>query len=321
MSILIALPAGYLLDLLLGDPHSLPHPVQFIGFLIARGEKLLRRLWPRREYLAGAVLTVGVTAISLLLPWGLLLLAGNWGFWPQVALETVFCYQILATKSLATESRRVYRPLVRGDLPGARKYLSWIVGRDTERLDEAHITRAVIETIAENTSDGVVAPLFYLAIGGAPLGFLYKAINTLDSMIGYKNDRYLLFGRFAAKLDDLANFLLAILSAWLMIAASALCRLDRAGARRIYRRDCKNHASPNSARTEAVAAGALQVQLAGDAYYFGRLVAKPTIGDDMRPVTPADIITAIRLLYTTSALAFLLLWGSRLLATAAMLYF
>ena len=161
------------------DPHSLPHPVQFIGFLIARGEKLLRRLWPRREYLAGAVLTVGVTAISLLLPWGLLLLAGNWGFWPQVALETVFCYQILATKSLATESRRVYRPLVRGDLPGARKYLSWIVGRDTERLDEAHITRAVIETIAENTSDGVVAPLFYLAIGGAPLGFLYKAINTL----------------------------------------------------------------------------------------------------------------------------------------------
>lgn len=321
MSILIALPAGYLLDLLLGDPHSLPHPVQFIGFLIARGEKLLRRLWPRREYLAGAVLTVGVTAISLLLPWGLLLLAGSWGFWPQAALETVFCYQILATKSLATESRRVYRSLVRGDLPGARKYLSWIVGRDTECLDEAHITRAVIETIAENTSDGVVAPLFYLAIGGAPLGFLYKAINTLDSMIGYKNDRYLLFGRFAAKLDDLANFLPAILSAWLMIAASALCRLDSAGARRIYRRDRKNHASPNSARTEAVAAGALQVQLAGDAYYFGRLVAKPTIGDDMRPVTPADIITAIRLLYTTSALAFLLLWGSRLLATAAMLYF
>lgn len=230
----------------------------------------------------------------------------------RFGLEVLFCYQIPATKSLRMESMRVYEPLKNADLPLARHYLSWIVGRDTQNLDEEHVAKAAVETVAENTSDGIVAPLFYLVIGGAPLGFLYKAINTMDSMIGYKNDRYLYFGRAAAKLDDAVNFIPAILSAWLMIAASHLLGLDGKNACRIYQRDHKNHSSPNSARTESVCAGALGVQLAGDAFYFGRLVHKPTIGDPGRPVTAQDIPLARRLMTMTSVLSLCLFLAVRL---------
>ena len=198
---------------------------------------------------------------------------------------------------------KVYYPLNEGNYPEARKYLSYIVGRDTQNLDAKGITKATVETIAENTTDGVVAPLFYMAIGGAPLAFLYKAINTMDSMIGYRNEKYEKFGKVAARLDDIANFIPARITALLMIAASALNGLDYKNAFRMFLRDRKNHKSPNSAQTESVCAGALNVQLAGNAYYFGQLVHKPTIGDNNREIVAQDIVLTNKLMYTTSVLA------------------
>ena len=315
MDLMIALTGGYILDLILGDPHWLPHPVRLIGWMISKGEACMRRLFPNRPFLGGMFLAILVVLLSFAIPFLLLWLLRSWNRWVAVAVEAVFCYQILATKSLKVESMRVYKVLQKGDLSGARKALSWIVGRDTENLDERQVSRAAVETVAENTSDGVIAPLFYLVLGGAPLGFFYKAVNTLDSMIGYKNDKYLYFGRFAAKMDDVVNFIPAILSAWLMIAASFLLRLDGKNAIRIYRRDHKNHASPNSARAESVAAGALRIQLAGDAAYFGKLVHKPTIGDPLREIEMADIPRMNRLMVATSVLAFVVMAGIRLIIT------
>lgn len=315
MEQLLAVLCGYLLDLVLGDPHWLVHPVQVMGWGISGGEKLLRRCFPktpRGEMAAGAVLVLWMVACSILIPFLILYAAGLVHPICRFALETLFCYQIPATRSLRVESMRVYGPLVQGDLPRARYWVSRIVGRDTQNLDAEHVAKAAVETVAENTSDGIVAPLFYLAIGGAPLGFFYKAVNTMDSMIGYKNDTYLYFGRVAAKLDDVVNFIPAILSAWLMIAASYCLGLNGKNARRIYRRDRKNHSSPNSARTESVCAGALGVQLAGDAYYFGKLVHKPTIGDPGRPVTAQDIPLACRLMTLTSLLSVILFLAVRL---------
>lgn len=312
MDIVLALVIGYGLDLLLGDPHWLYHPVRLIGWLISKGEKGMRRIFPRREFLGGLLLTVIVTLLCFALPFFLLMALRSWNRWVAVAVEAVFCYQILATKSLRDESMRVYCYLSKGDLENSRKYLSWIVGRDTQHLDEQQIARAAVETVAENTSDGVIAPMLFLVLGGAPLGFFYKAVNTLDSMIGYKNEKYLYFGRFAAKLDDVVNFIPAILSAWLMIAASFFTRMDTRNAIKIYKRDRHNHASPNSAKTEAVAAGALNLRLAGDAYYFGKLVKKPTIGDDNRPITAEDIPKVNGLMYATSFLSLVLMCGVRL---------
>ena len=216
------------------------------------------------------------------------------------------CWQILALKSLKAESKKVYDELAKSDLPAARKAVSMIVGRDTTELDETGVTRAAVETVAENASDGVIAPLFYLSLGGAALGMLYKAINTMDSMIGYKNEKYMEFGRFAAKLDDAVNYLPARMSALLMLVMARLCGMDFKNARYIFKRDRYNHASPNSAQTEAVMAGALRVRLAGNAYYFGKLYEKPTIGDDLRPIEPKDILLAHRLLYASSFLMYLL---------------
>ena len=193
-------------------------------------------------------------------------------------IESFFCYQILAVKSLKVESDRVYRALKEEGLISGRKAVSMIVGRDTKELSEEGVTKAAVETVAENTSDGVIAPLFYMVIGGAVLGFAYKAVNTMDSMIGYKNDKYRYFGTAAARLDDAANFLPSRLAALLMIAASFLLGMDGPGAFRIYCRDRKNHKSPNAAQTESVMAGALGVELAGNAWYFGKLYEKPTIG-------------------------------------------
>ena len=315
MEILLAVLCGYLLDLLFGDPHWLPHPVQLMGWCISKGEKLLRSVFPKTpkaELWAGSVLAVCMFLLGFFVPLGILYAAGLIHPAVRFGLEVLFCYQIPATKSLRTESMRVYFPLKKGDLPQARHYLSWIVGRDTQNLDGEHVAKAAVETVAENTSDGIVAPLFYLAIGGAPMGFLYKAINTMDSMIGYKNETYLYFGRAAAKLDDVVNFIPAILSAWLMIGASYLLGLDGENAWRIYKRDRKNHTSPNSARTESVCAGALGVQLAGDAFYFGQLVHKPTIGDPGRPVTAEDIPLSCRLMTLTSVFSLGLFLAVRL---------
>lgn len=303
---LAALLTGYVLDLIFGDPRQIYHPIRIIGNLIAVLEKGIRKVFPKTskgELAGGTVLVVLVVLICTAVPAALLGLAA-W-IHPVVywLLASFWCWQILATKSLKTESMKVYAPLKEGDLPAAHRAVAMIVGRDTERLTEEGVAKAAVETVAENTSDGIVAPLIFLALGGPALGFFYKAVNTMDSMVGYKNERYLYFGRTAARLDDMLNFLPSRISAWLMILAAAILGMDGKNAKRIYLRDRKNHASPNSAQTEAVMAGALRVQLAGDAWYFGELYKKPTIGDPFRAVEPEDIVRANRLMYLTSALA------------------
>jgi len=304
-----ALITGYVLDLLIGDPERLPHPVRWIGRLITYCEAGLRRFscrTDRSKYICGTLLTLAVTTVSLLAPYGLLLAARTVGPFLAYVLEALMCYQILATRSLKDESMQVYRQLAKADLAAAREKLSRIVSRDTAHLQYAQVARSTVETVAENTSDGVIAPLFFMFIGGAPLGFFYKAINTLDSMIGYKNEKYLYFGRFAAKLDDAANAIPARIAAYLMILAAFLLGYDAKNAWKIYQRDKYNHTSPNSAHTEAVCAGALHIQLAGNNYYFGKLVEKPTIGDPDRQVEAEDIVRADRLLYLTSLLGLIL---------------
>ena len=312
MPVLISLAPlviGFCVDLILGDPHSIPHPVVLIGKLISGFEKLFRRLFPRTprgEKLAGLALWLCVTALSWLVPAALLWLCRQISPWLALTLESVMCWQILATKSLRDESMKVFRALDSGDLTASRRAVSMIVGRDTQRLDEAGVARAAVETVAENASDGVIAPLIFLAIGGAPLGMVYKAVNTMDSMVGYKNDQYLWFGRCAAKLDDVVNFIPARLAGLLMCLGAGFSGFDGPNALRIFRRDRKNHKSPNSAHTEAAAAGALHIQLGGSNYYFGKLVEKPTIGDALRPVEVEDIRRANRLMFATAFLALLL---------------
>ena len=302
---MIAFLAGFLLDLLIGDPHWLYHPVRLIGNLIAFLEKILRKIFPKTdkgELAAGTVEVILVCLLSGGIPFLMLHILYGISVWAGFALETFWCYQLLATKSLKTESMKVYDRLKNGTLDEARYAVSMIVGRDTQSLTEEGVTKAAVETVAENASDGVIAPMLYMAIGGVWLMFLYKGINTMDSMLGYKNDKYLYFGRCAAKLDDVANFIPARLSGWLMVAASGLTGFNWKNAARIYRRDRRNHASPNSAQTEAAMAGALGVQLAGNAFYFGKLYEKPTIGDPDRTVEYEDIPRANRILYGTAVL-------------------
>lgn len=305
---LLALLLGFALDLMLGDPPWLPHPVRLIGWLITKTEAFLRGHCGTNERAlrrAGVATVLVVLVLSTALPVLLLWAAGAVSPYLRLALETLMCYQILATRALKDESMKVHAQLCKKDLPAARTAVSMIVGRDTAQLSAAQVAKAAVETVAENTSDGVVAPLLFLAIGGAPLGFCYKAVNTMDSMLGYKNDVYLHFGRFAAKLDDVVNYIPARLSAWFMVAAAYLLRLDGGAAWRVFLRDRFNHASPNSAQTESVCAGALRIQLAGDASYFGVVHHKPTIGDDIRPVEHGDIIAANRLMYGAAVLTLL----------------
>ena len=312
---MIALTIGFAMDLIFGDPHWMPHPICLIGNMISSGEKIIRRILPKTEtgeFMGGMALVIFIAAIASAVPYFILWAAGEIHILLRILIEAVMCYQILSVKSLKTESMKVYNELVKEDLAGARNMVAMIVGRDVQNLDKTQITKATVETVAENTSDGTVAPLLFMAVGAAmtigcaPLGFFYKAINTMDSMIGYKNEKYLYFGRFAAKLDDAVNYIPARISAYLMILASRFIKLDYKNAVRIFKRDRYNHASPNSAQTESVCAGALGVQLAGDAYYFGKLYPKKTIGDPIRPIAYEDICTANRLLYGTAYLTFLL---------------
>jgi adenosylcobinamide-phosphate synthase len=244
---------------------------------------------------------------------GILWIVRKWGPAAGFILETFWCYQIFAARCLVSESGKVYERLKEKDLPGSRKAVSMIVGRDTENLSFEGVTKAAVETVAENTSDGVTAPLLYLLLGGAPLGFLYKAVNTMDSMLGYKNETYLYFGRIPAKMDDLFNYIPARLTAWFMVLASFLTGLNGKNAWKIYRRDCRKHASPNSAQSEAVCAGALDVQLAGDAVYFGKIHKKEFIGDPLRKIEAEDIPRAGRLMYVTTVLMLLVFGGIKLL--------
>lgn len=295
---------GFVLDLLFGDPHWLPHPIRLIGNLIASLEKLNKKeLSDTKKFLRGFAMvvvviawTTGVTAV---------ILEGAYGLHPAIgcAVETIMTYQILATKCLKVESMKVYEQLQKQNLPAARKAVSMIVGRDTEQLDETGVAKAAIETVAENASDGVIAPMIYLAVGGPVLGFAYKAVNTMDSMVGYKNDRYLYFGRCAARLDDLFNLIPARLTGVLMVlGAWVLPGMDGVHAWKVFLRDRKRHASPNSAHGEAACAGALHLRLAGDAWYFGTLHKKPYIGDDDRKIEPADIRRANHLMFFAEGL-------------------
>lgn len=305
MTALWALLLGYGLDLLFGDPHWLPHPVVLMGKCIAGLEKGLRRQLPDTpggQLAGGAVLALVLPLGSFGLAYLLLWCCGLVHPGLRLAVESFLCYQVLATKSLRVESMKVYRELEKGDLPAARQAVGRIVGRDTQALTAEGVTKAAVETVAENTGDGVVAPMVFLALGGAPLGLLYKAINTMDSMVGYKNDRYLHFGRAAAKLDDAANYVPARIAALLWILAAPLAGGNMRGAWRIWRRDRRNHASPNSAQTESACAGSLGVQLAGPASYFGKLVDKPTIGDATRESEPEDILRANRNMVWASVL-------------------
>ena len=309
---LYALILGFCLDLLIGDPHSIPHPVVYIGKLIDWTEKGMRKLFPktvRGENFAGAAIWLIVVTVSTGLPALLLCLAYGVNRWLGLALETVMCAQILATKSLRQESMKVYAALKTGDLEQARYAVSMIVGRDTQRLDEAGVTRAAVETVAENTSDGILAPMLFLAIGGAPLGFFYKAVNTMDSMLGYVEMPYKNVGLVPAKMDDVFNYIPARISAFLMLAAGTLLGLDGKNGWKIFKRDRYNHSSPNSAQTESVCAGLLGLRLAGDAWYHGVLHKKKYIGDPLREIEASDIPRACRLLYVTAFLG-LLVFGT-----------
>ena len=300
-----AILLGFMLDMLLGDPQGIPHIIVGMGRLIAVLEKLLRSILPnspKGERIAGTVLVLLMLLICTALPLCILAVLYRLSPCAGVGAESLLCWQLIAAKDLKKESMAVYERLKANDLMGARKAVSMIVGRDTQALDETGVTKAAVETVAENTSDGVIAPLFYIMLGGGVLGCMYKAVNTMDSMVGYKNDKYLHFGRTAAKLDDVLNFIPARLAAELMIFACRFTGFNTKNARRIYLRDRFNHASPNSAHTEAVCAGALEIRLAGDAWYFGILHKKPFIGDDIRPVEAEDIRRANRLMTAASVL-------------------
>lgn len=313
---LLALVLGFGIDLIVGDPHSIPHPVIFIGKLISAMEKLARKIFPKTvkgENFAGGVLWLVVVAVSTAVPALLLWLCYGISVWLGLAIESVMCWQILATKSLKDESMKVYHALQTGDIEKSRYAVSMIVGRDTTKLDDKGVARAAVETVAENTSDGIVAPLIFLAIGGAPLGFFYKAVNTMDSMLGYVEMPYKNIGLVPAKMDDVMNFLPARLSALIMLAAGWLLKLDARNGWKIFKRDRFNHASPNSAQTESVCAGLLGLRLAGDAWYHGVLHKKKYIGDAMREIDYEDIPRSCRLLYVTAFLSLILFSGLRLL--------
>lgn len=302
---MIAFAAGFLLDLLLGDPYWLPHPIRLIGTWIAYLDKRLLGEPKeggrnhKKEQGKGIRLVLLVLFPSVLIPFCILYVGYVLHPMAGIVIESIMTYQLLALKCLRVESMKVYDKLQAHDLAGARMAVSMIVGRDTEQLDETGVAKAAIETVAENASDGVIAPMLYLAVGGPVFGFFYKAVNTMDSMVGYKNERYLFFGRAAAKLDDIANYIPARISALLLILSAYLPGKEFSGgdALRMWKRDRYNHASPNSAQTEAACAGALGIRLAGNASYFGKIVEKPYIGDAVRAVETADIARANRLLY------------------------
>lgn len=308
---MIAFAAGYVMDLLIADPYSLPHPVRWIGSLIAAlDRRLLGELPssdardPVRERRRGAVLVIVVITVTLLISAAVMMTAYRISAAAGIITEAILTCYTLAAASLRKESMKVYDELQKGDLEGSRRAVSMIVGRDTGSLDEEGVTKAAVETVAENFSDGVIAPMLYNALGGPVAGLVYKAVNTMDSMIGYRNDRYQWFGTAAARLDDFVNYIPARFSAILMIAASAAAGgdYDPVNALRIWKRDRRSHSSPNAAQTESVCAGALGLQLAGDASYFGRIIHKPTIGDDTRAIEAYDIVRVNRLMMLSSAI-------------------
>ena len=301
---------AFALDCALGDPQNPLHPIRLIGNSISMGVRAYKKTGaksPAAQFAMGAALSLLIIGISYTATWAIARGFYSLNYWLGLAVEAAICYFLIAPKALKDESMKVYRSLAVGDITGARKNLSFIVGRDTKNLNVAGIVKAAVETVSENLSDGVIAPMIFICIGGAPLGMAYKAANTLDSMIGYRNPDYEYFGKFAARLDDIANFIPARASALLMILGSSFAGASARGAARIYARDRRNHKSPNAAQTESVCAGALGLRLGGDSYYNGTLVQKPSIGDDIHEPVPKHIIAANRLMYAAAVGALLLL--------------
>ena len=290
---------AYVLDLIFGDPQNVVHPVQVIGKIISAGEKVLLR--KKYKFLAGAVLNIFTVSITYTLMYLISKSVKISVFF--MIIEIYLMYTIFSINSLAREGNRVYRILKEGDIERARKDLSYLVSRDTETMDEKMIIRSTMETISENTVDGIVAPMFYMFLGGMPLAMVYKAINTLDSMVGYKNEKYMDFGKFSAKVDDAVNFIPARITGILIVLASMILGYDYKNSLKIFIRDRKNHSSPNSAHSEASVAGALGVQFGGKVSYFGKEIDKPTIGDKTKEFELEDIRKNIRIMYVTSFLS------------------
>lgn len=316
MELVYVVLLGFLIDLILGDPPWMPHPVIYIGRLISLCERVLRKVFPkteRGEIIAGFFLTATVIGISTVLPYFVLHCFEHVNPWIKYALEVFWCWQIFAAKSLAKAAKQVGNEIEKNDIKEARKYVSYIVGRDTQALDFKQIIKAVCETVAENTSDGIIAPMFYLIIGGVPMGFFYKAGNTLDSMVGYKNDKYLNFGKVSAVFDDILNFIPARITGFIMCIASFLCGLNGKNAFKIFFRDRRNHVSPNAGNPESACAGALGVELLGDASYFGKVYKKKTIGDALKEIESSDIEKTNRLMYAAAVLSLILMAGIRAL--------
>lgn len=306
---LISVISGYIIDLIFGDPYYFPHPIRLMGNFISKGEEYILKYRCKNKiylFISGMILSLFLMILSFAIPFYILKLFSYIDIHIRILAEAYLCYTMLAAKSLKYESMKVYYALKDNNIEDARLKLSYIVGRDTYNLDKKHIINASIETVAENTSDGVIAPLFFMVLGGAPFAFLYKAVNTLDSMIGYKNEKYLYFGKFAAITDDIFNYIPSRISAYIMILASYIINLDYKNAYKIFKRDRFNHSSPNSAQTESVCAGALNIMLGGDSYYFGKLFSKKYIGDDLRQCTEEDIKISNKLMYFTSILALII---------------
>ena len=298
---MIEIILGFLLDLIVGDPQNPIHPIRIIGSLCKTVEKFFRSILKR--YLKVAGLLTWILVVFIVFIFNYLLLKVTYRINPSVMiLGSVMIYFCISTKALKIEGLKVVKYVIKDDIEGARKQLSYIVGRDTKNLDKESILKAVVETVAENMSDGVIAPLFYAGIGGAPLAFLYKAVNTMDSMFGYKNDKYIEFGYFPAKLDDVFNYIPARLSGYFIVVVSFILGLDYKNSFKIYKRDKNNHSSPNSAHPEAAVAGALNVQLGGPNYYFGKLVEKQTIGDDREKIDINKVNNTNNILYCSAVL-------------------
>ncbi|WP_315067662.1 cobalamin biosynthesis protein [uncultured Clostridium sp.] len=304
---MIELSIGFLLDLIIGDPNNPLHPVRGIGYLTKRLEMIFRKIFKKQLKLAGLITWILTIAITFAVTLGMCVISKKINIYFGIIVEGILIYFCISSKALVVEGYKVIRLLLKDDMAGARKQLSFIVGRDTGSLDKEGIIRAVVETIAENMADGVIAPLFYAGIFGAPLAFAYKAVNTMDSMFGYKNDEYMEFGYFPAKLDDVFNYIPARITGILIIVSTFILRYDYKNSYKVYKRDRYNHTSPNSAHPEAAMAGALGVQLGGANYYFGKLVEKPTIGDKIKEINIDHVSKTSKILYLSSFICFVLI--------------
>lgn len=303
---MIQITIGFILDLIIGDPNNPFHPVRIIGKLASHLENIFRKLFKNYLKIAGFFVWLITIAITLTVTYILVYMSYKINIYLGTILEGILIYFCISGKGLVVEGIKVINYLVKDDIEKARHQLSYIVGRDTTNLDKEGIVRAVIETIAENMSDGVIAPLFYAGIFGAPLAMTYKAVNTMDSMFGYKNDKYISFGYFPAKLDDVFNYIPARLTGFFIVITSFILKYDYKNSYKIYKRDRYNHTSPNSAHPESAMAGALDIQLGGPNYYFGKLVVKPTIGDKIKEVQIEDVKRTSKILYLSSFMGYLL---------------